>query len=61
MGKKNTVTMDSIFGGLDRIRTGVEAFAELCLATRLQDREGKCNTNSKITKFPFRLIAVFFM
>ena len=25
------------FRGLDRIRTGVEAFAELCLATRLQD------------------------
>jgi hypothetical protein len=25
-------------GGPDQIRTGVEAFAELCLATRLQDQ-----------------------
>ena len=41
----------SIVGGPDQIRTGVEAFAELCLATRLQDRACKCNTNSIITKF----------
>ncbi len=29
----------SIVGGPDQIRTGVEAFAELCLATRLQDHK----------------------
>ena len=28
------------FGGPDQIRTGVEAFAELCLATRPQDQIG---------------------
>lgn len=29
--------MKGVFGGLERIRTAVEAFAELCLATRPRD------------------------
>ena len=39
MPTKNAVTKSysDFIGGPDRIRTGVEAFAELCLATRLQD------------------------
>ena len=32
---KNLITSDKVFyGGVERIRTAVQAFAELCLATR---------------------------
>lgn len=35
--KKSLINQRLFFGGPDQIRTGVEAFAELCLATRPQD------------------------
>ena len=42
------------FGGLERIRTAVEAFAELCLATRPQDPfvwNAKLGIHEAFTKF----------
>ncbi len=37
LNKKILIQKNQDFGGLERIRTAVEAFAELCLATRPQD------------------------
>ena len=40
------------FGGRERIRTAVAGFADLCLATRLRDREdGKCSKKSFLYKY----------
>ncbi len=42
--------MGAFFGGIERIRTAVQAFAELCLATR-----PRCllNTEANVIKFLF--------
>ena len=42
------------FRGPDRIRTGVEAFAELCLATRPQDRYQSIIRRAKVGIFFIR-------
>ncbi len=42
--------------GPDQIRTGVEAFAELCLATRPQDLFKKLNTIFSFLYLPHLLI-----
>jgi hypothetical protein len=53
ISKRKDYQIGSLSGGPERIRTAVEAFAELCLATRPQDHftGGKNSANKVILKF----------